>query len=158
MPDDIKGSLASLSDDEILKMLTTHFPDSRSEWVDASKEELANRGVGIEASEHETRATLSTGEIVTYPRIQSGVGPLPETRGPKPVPPYETMALRIAAILLFVSAVFLFINQVNAMDSGRTSTSNLPLIANIIIGIGLLRPSGFLNTSQNSYRIWAIIR
>lgn len=64
-----------------------------------------------------------------------------------------------AAILLFVMAVFQFVNQV-VNNQGQTSgaPSTLPVLVNIVIGIGLLRPQGFWSVSQNGYRILAIIR
>jgi zinc ribbon protein len=64
-----------------------------------------------------------------------------------------------AAILLFVMAAFHFVNQVvNGKGQVSGTLSTLPVLANVVIGIGLLRPQGFWSMSQNGYRIWAIIR
>ncbi len=67
--------------------------------------------------------------------------------------------LRSAAIVLFVMAAFQFVNQVVSNHGQVSGTSSaLPVIANVIIGIGLLRTEDTWSMSQNGYRIWAIIR
>lgn len=72
--------------------------------------------------------------------------------------PEEHLALRVAAIILFVAAGFMFIAQVKSRTQAGGSASNIPMLANIAIGIGLMRKQGFFNMSQNGYRIWAIVR
>lgn len=90
--------------------------------------------------------------------------PLPEV--PYRTPNFQTSLKRkpraglgSAAILLFVMAAFQFVNHV-VSNHGQVSgtTSALPVIANVIIAIGLLRSEDTWSMSQNGYRIWAIIR
>jgi hypothetical protein len=84
--------------------------------------------------------------------------PILESSASKPIGK-SRVGLRAAAILLFVMAVFQFANQVlNSHGQVSGTSSSLPVLVNVVIGIGLLRPQGFWNTSQNGYRIWAIFR
>ncbi len=89
--------------------------------------------------------------------------PIPALTSPTlftPVPQQiaRRSGLTSAAILLFVTAAFMFVSEVVDGHHGTKSSTNIPLIATVFIGIGLLRRKGFGNKTQNGYRIWAIIR
>src|SRR5262245_23187800 len=70
---DIKEQVKNLSDEEIIKMLTTHFPDNRKEWIDISNEELKKRGFVLEPADSELKVITPTNQKLNYPKIQSDV-------------------------------------------------------------------------------------
>jgi hypothetical protein len=116
----------------------TEEPDAeRSDLIDGSKDSHLSTDVATPISEVSSDRTSSQ---------------LAGKQNPRP-------GLGSAAIILFVMAVFTFVDQV-VYDHGQLggTASSIPFIANVVIGIGLLRPQGFWNMSQNGYRIWAIIR
>jgi hypothetical protein len=118
---------------------------SQTEEPDPERSDLI---VGSKASHSSTDVPILISEV-SSDRASSQVA---GKQNPRP-------GLGSAAILLFVMAVFTFVDQVvnNHGQQGGTASS-IPFIANVVIGIGLLRPQGFWNMSQNGYRIWAIIR
>jgi hypothetical protein len=71
---------------------------------------------------------------------------------------HEEIVFRVSAVILFIAAVLMFVAQAKHGVGNGGSASNLPMLANIAIGIGLLRKQGFFNTSRNGFRIWAIVR
>jgi hypothetical protein len=96
------------------------------------------------------------------------IGPDAVVNGDLSPPPQETptvnpkairSGLIAAAIILFAMAASQFL--VNSIINARMQSpgaSTLPINANIVIGVGLLRRNGVWGMSQNGYRVWAIIR
>ncbi len=122
------------------------------------------RQCGADTSEtiDEPIKSLRTTEFESKANILSSDSSKQTAEGVTSVRPRVTTTtrsgLRSAAILLFVMAAFQFANQV-INNPGRSGTSStLPVIANVVIGIGLLRRQETWSMSQNGYRIWAIIR
>ena len=116
-----------------------------SETIDDSSEARMS-------TESDREGSTPAGEL-SIPRVA------PQASNPMPPAREARSGLRSAAILLFVMAAFQFANQVvNNQGQSSGASSTLPVLANIVIGIGLLRPQGFWSMSQNGYRIWAIIR
>lgn len=119
-----------------------------SQLVDEPEEEQGSPTV-------DSKANPSPAEVaIPISDVSSQTHKFQTSFRPKPRP-----GLGSAAILLFVMAAFQFVNQVvNNQGQHSGTASSLPVLVNVVIGIGLLRPQGFWNTSQNGYRIWAIIR
>jgi hypothetical protein len=77
---EIRKRVSDLSDEEILKLLTSHFPDYRKQWINFSEEELRKRGFELEPTDTELRVITPGGEKLTYPKVQSDVGPKPQQK------------------------------------------------------------------------------
>jgi hypothetical protein len=104
---DIKDQISNLSDEEILIMLSSHFPDYREEWINISEEELINRGFVLEPGNSELKVTTPTGRNIVYPKIQSDVGPKSQVTADVAEPAKDswTPFTFLLAVISFVAAL-----------------------------------------------------
>ena len=85
MSAEIKEKVSRLSDEEILKMLASPFPDYRREWIDFSEEELRKRGFVLEHTDTQLNVITPDGLKLMYRKAQSNAGSnvLPITENPE---------------------------------------------------------------------------
>jgi hypothetical protein len=110
MSADIKDRVSKLPDEEILKMLTTHFPDYRKEWINISQEELSKRGFVLEPTETELRVITPAGRKLVYPKIQSDVGAIAQVKRESAEPEkFSNRAFVILAIAVVMALLAYFL-------------------------------------------------
>jgi len=90
--------------------------------------------------------------------VNSGVSPLPEETSTSNLRAIRSGLIASAIILFAMAASQFLVNSIVNAGMQSPGASTLPIIANIVIGVGLLRRNGVWGMSQNGYRIWAIIR
>jgi ABC-type Na+ efflux pump permease subunit len=107
MSTDIKEQVSNLPDEEILKMLSTHFPDYRNEWINISQEELRKRGFVLEPTDTELKVITPAGQKLVYPKIQSDVWAKSQdiTESAEPAKASWTPFTILLAIISFVAAL-----------------------------------------------------
>jgi hypothetical protein len=124
MSADIKDRVSNLLDEEILKMLTTHFPDFRKEWINVSQEELSKRGFVLEPTETELRVITPAGRKLVYPKIQSDVGAKAQIKSESAEPEKFswTPFSKLLVVISFVAALIV---------TGIFSAILLPIVASM---------------------------
>lgn len=109
MSEHIQERLTRLPDEEILRLLTTHFPDYRKEWVDLAQEELRNRGFVLRPHDTQLEVLTPTGQKLIYPKIQSDVGLKPqlaiESGQPESAAQWTPFTILLAALSAFGSLI-----------------------------------------------------